>query len=271
MRKKTRTKVKKYLKITGIIVGVILFIIGIIFLVKLARLPQTTYQDKLACKNYFCEIVIDLNTKKVTRDNIQSSLVEEFGISGDKANTLFSSQEEMQKFLSDSVFDVSLNNGVFRVKNRFQTKRFFMKAKEVKQKVTGQEITKIADDIYLMSYNTEKLTKTMYEYYLKQTYVEKVIADEVFIDKSINDISQTIYGQTNVELQGYHSLGVTLMGLDNYAKIINENGNPSDITIATIGYGVNSNNDIFKDKISTSSYNFMLENTDVSETTEIRK
>lgn len=271
MRKKTRTKVKKYLKIIGIGLGVILLIIGIIFLVKLTKIPQISYQDKLVCKNYFCEIAIDLNTKQVKRDNIQSSLVEEFGITGDKANSVFSSQEEMQKFLSDSVFDVSLENGVFKVKNKFQTKRFFVKAKEVKQKVTGQEITKLAEGVYLLSYNTEKLTKTMYEYYQKQNYVEKVIPDEVFIDKPINDISQTMYGQTNIELQGYHSLGVTVMGLDNYAKIINENGNPADIVIATIGYGLNTQNGIFNDKISSSSYNFILDNKDTSETIDLRK
>lgn len=271
MRKKTRTKVKKYLKITGIIIGIILFIIGIIGLIKLTKIPQISYQDKLVCKNYFCEMIIDLNTKKVTRDNIQSSLVEEFGISGDKANALFSSQDEMQKFLSDSVFDVSLNNGVFKIKNKFQTKKFFIKARDVKQKVTGQEITKLSDDVYLLSYNTEKLTKTMYEYYQKQNYVEQVIPDEIFIDNPINDISQTMYGQTNVDLKGYHSLGVTLMGLDNYAKIINENGNPSNIVISTIGYGVNTQNEIFNNKISDSSYNFILDNNDISETIDLRK
>lgn len=48
--------------------------------------------------------------------------------------------------------------------------------------------------------------------------------------------------------------------------IINENGNPKDIVIGIVGYGINYKNEFFKDRINSKSYNFMLENQNIEET-----
>ena len=74
MRRKTRTKVKKGLIITGVIVGIVLIIIGIVLVIKLHKKPEISYDDGLTCKNYFTTITIDLSSKEVKRDNIDSSL-----------------------------------------------------------------------------------------------------------------------------------------------------------------------------------------------------
>ena len=266
MRRKTRTKVKKGLIISGIIVGIILIIIGIILLIKLNQKPDISYDDILVGKNYFKQITIDLNTKEVKRDNIETSLKEEFDISEEQENLVFSSEEEMKKFLSDSVFDVSTDKQIFTIKNPFQTKNIIVKAEEIHEKVEGEEIIKVADKLYILSFYSEKLTKAMYNYYKDKQYIEKIFYDDVFIDEPINDISQTMYGETEVNLNNYHSLGATIMGLDNYHKIINENGNPSNIVIATIGYGVDYQNEFFNERIDDKFYNFILNNKDISET-----
>ena len=147
MRRKTRTKVKKYLKISGIVIGILLFIIGIIFLIRLNKIPEISYRDGIVCKNYFCEITIDLNTKEVKRDNRQTSLIEEFNISKEREDLAFSSEEEMKNLLSDSVFNISIENKIFKITNNFQTKKILVQADEIKQKVTGQEISKLADEL----------------------------------------------------------------------------------------------------------------------------
>lgn len=266
MRRKTRTKVKKGLIISGIIVGIILIIIGIILLIKLNQKPDISYDDILVGKNYFKQITIDLNTKEVKRDNIETSLKEEFDISEEQENLAFSSEEEMKKFLSDSVFDVSTDKQIFTIKNPFQTKNIIVKAEDIHEKVEGEEIIKVADKLYILNFYSEKLTKAMYNYYKDKQYIEKIFYDDVFIDEPINDISQTMYGETEVNLNNYHSLGATIMGLDNYHKIINENGNPSDIVIATIGYGIDYQNEFFNERIDDKFYNFILNNKDISET-----
>lgn len=266
MRRKTRTKVKKGFIIAGIILGIILLIIGIILVIKLHQKPEISYDDGLTCKNYFTQITIDIGTKEVKRDNIETSLKEEFELSEDETNLAFTSADEMRKMLSNSVFDISENGQVFTIKNPYQTKSIIVKSADIKEKVDGEETLQIADNLYILNFYSEKLTKAMYSYYKDKEYIEKIYLDDVTINNQINDISQTMYGETEIDLKNHHSLGATVMGLDNYANIINENGNPSDIVIGTIGYGINYQNEFFKDRISENYYNFALNNKDISET-----
>lgn len=266
MRRKTRTKVKKGLIISGITIGVILLIIGIIIAIKLRQQPEISYDDGITCKNYFKQITINLSNKEVKRDNIETSLKEEFNLSDEEENLAFSSMDEMRKLLSNSVFDISENGQTFTIKNLYQTKSIIVKSKNVKETVDREEVTQISENLYVLSFYSEKLTKAMYNYYKDKDYIEKIYYDDVTINKQINDISQTMYGGTEVDLNNHHSLGATVMGLDNYNNIINENGNPKDIVIGTIGYGINYQNEFFNERISDNYYNFVLNNKDISET-----
>ena len=266
MRRKTRTKVKKGIIISGITIGVILIIIGIIIAIKLHQQPEISYDDGITCKNYFKQITINLSNKEVKRDNIETSLKEEFNISNEEENLAFSSMDEMRKLLSNSVFDISENGQTFTIKNLYQTKSIIVKSKNVKETVDREEVTQISENLYVLSFYSEKLTKAMYNYYKDKDYIEKIYYDDVTINKQINDISQTMYGGTEVDLNNHHSLGATVMGLDNYNNIINENGNPKDIVIGTIGYGINYQNEFFNERISDNYYNFVLNNKDISET-----
>lgn len=266
MRRKTRAKVKKGLIISGVIVGIILIIIGIILIIKLHQKPEISYDDGLTCKNYFTQITINIGTKEVKRDEIETSLKEEFNITEEQETLSFSSNDEMRKLLSNSVFEISENGQIFTIKNPYQTKSIIVKAKEIKETVDRENVIQIADNLYVLSFYSEKLTKAMYNYYKDKDYIEKIYYDEVTINEQINDISQTMYGGTEVDLKNHHSLGATVMGLDNYNNIINENGNPADIVISTIGYGINYQNEFFKDRINENYYNFVLNNKDISET-----
>lgn len=266
MRRKTRTKVKKGLIISGITIGVILLIIGIIIAIKLHQQPEISYDDGITCKNYFKQITINLSNKEVKRDNIETSLKEEFNLSDEEENLAFSSMDEMRKLLSNSVFDISENRQIFTIKNLYQTKSIIVKSKNVKETVDREEVIQISENLYVLSFYSEKLTKAMYNYYKDKDYIEKIYYDDVTINKQINDISQTMYGGTEVDLNNHHSLGATVMGLDNYNNIINENGNPKDIVIGTIGYGINYQNEFFNERISDNYYNFVLNNKDISET-----
>ena len=268
MRRKTRNKMQKSLKIAGIVIGAILLILGVVLLVILSKGPKVSYQDGIVCKNYFKEITIDLKTRKVQRDEKETSLTEEFGITKEQQTLAFSSAEELKKLLSDSVFEISQENQVFKIKNPYQTKCFLVKTTEVAEKTEGEEICKLSENLYLLSFYSEKLTKAMYDYYKNRSYIKDIYLDEVFINEPINDISQTMYGETPTDLKGYHFLGTTKLGLDNYQKIINENGNPAEITVSTIGYGINYQNEFFNNRLSDNYYNFVLNNQDISETIE---
>ena len=266
MRRKTRTKVKKWLKIVGIVVGIVLLIIGIILLIKLSKGPKISYEDGIVCKNYFTEITIDLKNKKVKRDDIETSLLKEFEITEEQENLGFTSEEEMKNLFSNSTFEINVENQVVKIKNPYQTKCFIVKTTEVAEKAEGEEITKLSDNLYLLSFYSEKLTKAMYNYYKNKPYIEQIYLDEVYIDDPITDISQTVYGDTPIDLKGYHFLGTTKLGLDNYKKIINDNGNPAEVVISTIGYGINYENEFFNNRLNENYYNFMFNNKDIKET-----
>ncbi len=266
MRRKTRTKVKRGLIIAGIVVGIILLIIGIILVIKLHKKPEISYDDGITGKNYFKEITIDISSKEVKRDEKETTLKDEFNLTDEQEKQALTSVDDLKNILSDSVFDISVNNQIVTIKNPYQTKSIIVKTKNIQEKVENEEITQIADDLYVLGFYSEKLTKAMYGFYENKDYIEKIYYDEISINEPINDISQTLYGGTEVELNNHHSLGATVMGLDNYINIINENGNPSDVVIASIGYGINYQNDFFRDRISENYYNFVLNSKDISET-----
>ena len=75
LRRKTRTKVKKILKIAGIVVGIALLILGIFLIFRLNRKKEISYDDQIVCKNYFTKVTIDLEKKKVKRDNFNVNYV----------------------------------------------------------------------------------------------------------------------------------------------------------------------------------------------------
>ena len=266
MRRKTRTKVKKYLIYSGIAVGIILIIALIIFIIKISQKPEISYDDKIVAKGYFSEIKIDFNNKKVTKDENKVSLSEIFNITKEQEEMAFSTEEELKKLLNDSAFDISIENQIYTIKNPYQTKCFFVNAESIKERVQGEEIHEITDNFYLITCYSEKLTKAMYNYYKSKDYVKNIYFDEVYINIPVSEISQTMYGDTNVNLNGFHTLGTTTIGLDNYMKVIDENGNPADVVISTIGYGINYKNEIFSERISDKYYNFIQNNKEIKET-----
>lgn len=268
MRRKTRTKLQKGLKITGIIIGILLLILGIFLLIKLSERPKISYEDGIVCKNYFTEITIDLSSKKVKRDDIDTNLIDEFGITKEQEDLGFTSGEEMKNLLSNSVFEITQEGQTLKIKNPYQTKCFMIKADEIVEKADGEKILELSENLYMVSFYSEKLTKAMYNYYNGKPYIEKIYLDEVFINKTTNDISQTMYGEAPIDLKNYHYLGTTRLGLDNYMQIIKDNGNPAEIIVSTIGYGINYENEFLSSRLNEKYYNFVLNNQDISETIE---
>ena len=126
MKRKTRTKVKKGLIIAGIVIGIAI-IIGIIIAIRLYEKKEISYDYGITSKNYFTQITIDLGEKEVKRDNIETTLKEEFNISDEQESLAFSSPEEMRKLLSNSVFDISEDGQIFTIKDLWHLTNVFGK------------------------------------------------------------------------------------------------------------------------------------------------
>ncbi len=255
-----RAKLNKIL----IIVTAILVLLAIICIVAYSIVASKKkendldFKDTIIGKNYYVDITVDTETKKVKRDQIDSSLQEEFGISDSKAEQLLNSTGDLINFLEDSTNEVEMHNKVIHIKNPFQTKTLLVEANVIEDNYDAIKETEVQEGLYILEYDTQKRTKKAFQYLQQRPEIKKVEVDEVSIINTINDESQTVYGEKekddNNNLKDY---GATAMGLDKYKKIIKDNGNPAQVVISTIGYGANIQSTYFESKISEEYYNFI--------------
>ena len=264
----------------NIVLTVVLVLLIVVTIVAIAIWKKTSaslnqdisYEDKLNTKNYFENIAINFDVKKVKRDGADTSLKEEFGISEDEEAEILSSKENLRTFLSGSTYEISRqDNNIVYIKNEYQTKQILVICDDKIDKnssFNAKTIRKMPSGTYILEYDTKKRARAAEEYFLaKDGYI--VLKDEITYTQKISDESQTMYGENHEDLpEGINSRAVIDMGLDNFKKIINENGNPSEVIISTIGYGIRYDNSFFEGRISDNYYNFMDNNKDISETIE---
>lgn len=264
-------------KINIILLGVlvILVVVTIVAVVIWKKNSESlhkdiSYEDKLNTKNYFENIAINFDVKKVKRDGTDTTLKEEFGISDEEEINILSSKETLKEFLSGSTYHITKqDNNIVYINNEYQTKKILIICDEKIEKnnsFNAKSIRQMPSGTYILEYETKKMARAAEEYFSeKKGY--KVLKDEVSFIQPIADESQTMYGQTNDDLpEGVNFRAVIDMGLDNFKKIINENGNASEVIVSTIGYGIEQNNSFFEGRISDRYYDFIDNKKDISET-----
>ena len=263
-----RAKLNKILLIV-VIVLVVIAIIAITFYVisNNKKQEKINYEDTIIGKNYFSEIIIDLESKNVKRDNKETTLQEEFGISEEHTDLILSSKEELQRYFENSTIDVEVGEKEAILRNKYQTKTLLVEATQIQDNFDAVDEIFVQDGIYVLKYDTQKRARAAYEYLQTEKGITKVEIDQVSLIQTINDESQTLYGEAEAgNEETYNTHGLEAMGLNNYKKIINDNGNPADIVVATIGYGASIEHEYFKDRISEDYYNFINNSKDVHET-----
>lgn len=268
MRSFERKKLNKILIITIIVLTIIAIIVGItLYIIKSNKNKEIIYEDKIVCNNYFNEIKIDLENKKVKRDSIDTTMQKEFDIDEGKENLILSSQEELNNFFAGSTFEVNIKDNIAYITNKYQTKRILIQADDIKENFEAQGMAKLQNGIIILQYDTQARTKAAFDYFQTVSGIEKIETDDILHIENINDESQTLYGkEKEKDKEKYNTHGISAMGLNKYKDIINENGNPSDITIATVGYGIRIDNQYFNGRIDENYYNFILNSKDVNET-----
>lgn len=263
-----RAKLNKVLIIVAIILIVIAIIATIFYIaVKNKRNHENiNYEDTIVGKNYFSVISINMENDVVKRDGKETTLQEEFGIGEETATLILNSTEEMTKFFQDSTIEVDINEDYTYLRNPYQTKTILVEADEIKDNFDAIEETALQEGLYMLKYDTQKRTAAAYDFLNSQEGIKKVEIDKVSVIKTINDESQTVYGENTEKDNKDKVYGVSAMGIDNYKKIITDNGNPSDVIVATIGYGAAIDNTYFNNKIKEDYYNFIENKKDIHET-----
>ncbi|MCI9064061.1 MAG: S8 family serine peptidase [Clostridia bacterium] len=261
---------KKKLVKTIIIIASIFIILAIIGIVLYLNLrddeEEIAYYDSVLSNNYFTQMTIDLSNKKIKRDNINTNMQKEFNITEEKEQILLSSQEELINFFADTAFEVKIKDNIAYIRNQYQTKKIIIEAESIKDNFDAQKVSKLQDGLYLLEYDTQKRTKAAYEFFKTAQWIKAMENDEVEYIETINDESQTVYGEENREESKYKSYGIDAMGLGNFQDIIRQNGNPSEIVVSTIGYGMRVNDQYFQGRINDKYYNFIEESKEITET-----
>lgn len=268
MQPNKRAKLNKILIVITIILVVITIICAISYIIIKNKKTEESYEDRVIAKNYFMEMTIDLHKKEAKRDGNQINLKDEFDITEEQQNLILSSETELLNFFADSTFEVNIKEGVAYITNKYQTKKLLVEiSEESTPNFHAENVDEVQKGIYILSYDTQKKARAAYENLSTSNNIKNIDIDTVSKITSVNDVSQTVYGSNESnENNQYKSLGVTKMGLDNYQKIIEENGNPSDVIISTIGYGACIDNDYFVGKIDENYYNFIEDSKNVKET-----
>ena len=266
---------EKKLNIVIVVVVIILLLVSafaiIIWRKTSASLHQdVSYEDKLNTKNYFENIAINFDVKKVKRDGTDTTLKEEFGISESEEATILSSIDNLREFLSGSTYEIARKeNNIVYIKNEYQTKKILIICNEKIEKnnsFNAKNIVQMPSGTYILEYDTKKRARAAEEYFSEKNGY-KVLKDEISFVQQINDESQTMYGDDHNDLpEGVNARSTIDMGLDNFKRVINENGNPNEIIVSTIGYGIQKDSNYFNERISERYYSFIDGKKDVSET-----
>ena len=163
MREYQRRKLNKILLIATVILIVLSIIIGIIVYINLKKQEQTlVYEDKVICNNYFNQIKIDFEKKEVKRDEIKTSLQKEFNITEEQENLILSSQEELQEFFANTVFEIEIGENNAVITNKYQTKKIIIQANVIEDDFGAKDVSHLQDDRYLIEYDTQKYVLYLY-------------------------------------------------------------------------------------------------------------
>ena len=267
MNQYQRAKLNKILIIIAIVLGVIAFIVGIYFFI-VSGAPKTeevSYEDTIIAQGFFDTINIDLNTKTVQKDGKEITLQEEFGVPNEQAEEILRSTENVKKFFEDSTFELSVERNNVTITDPYQTKTLIVEADQINDDFDAtDEPIQIKEGLYILKYDTEKRTKAAMEYIKTDSEAKSIMPDQIMRIEIINDESQTVYSKAE-SAENVISYGASAMGLNEYKKMIEENGNPSNITIATIGYGAAIDNTYFNGKI-VDEFDYTKNNKKVQET-----
>ena len=183
-----KEKLNKILLIVAIVLVIIALIVTILYIV--AKNNEDTgvdYSDTIVGKNYFSSIYIDIATKSVKRDNIDTTLQQEFGIDDNEANLLLSSTEELHNFFANSTIEVNVSSGDIQLQDKYQTKTIFIEADDVQDDFGALSSDKLIDGIFILKYDTEKRTRAAYEFFQTETWVKNAVLDQVSVIDTIND------------------------------------------------------------------------------------
>ena len=115
-----RAKLNKILIIVAAVLVIVAIICIVVYSISLRnkQAVDLDFKDTIIGNNYYVEITVDTESKKVKRDQIETSLQEEFGISDSKAEELLNSTGDLITYFENYTNEVAMQNKIIHIKNR---------------------------------------------------------------------------------------------------------------------------------------------------------
>lgn len=224
-----------------------------------AEIVSEQWQD-----DYFAEITVDTDSGKLEKDKEVTTFSEEYEISQRKAEQVLASADRVEQFLEqkdcDNVFEVEKKrDGEITITAPYQTCRLLLEADEVSDTCGAVRVYHIAESgEMILEYETPEKTEQAYEK-LRQVYGEKCRIDRIYYADDL------LCAQAETAAASCYSWGTDYMGMADLKQTSRSMGYTRTVTVAVIDSGIDRNHPLFRNRLSSASYNFVNKNTSIGD------
>lgn len=229
--------------------------------------PILSSEAEEVINEVYFDVSIDPKEKSATIDGEEVALTELFSISDKELEELLL-QDGLEEFIEDNFMgEIEYDGDSIMISNPYSTKSLVIQTENASVFNSYDEITsvnQVAEDIYVVQYDSAAETKDGYELLAVDADIESVLHDmKVYVTEDIADTKNASDRNT--------AWGVYTTGLDHYRTKLSYTDDPDEITVAVLDTGININHEVFAekekaDRISlTYSYDYVNLDNDASD------
>lgn len=202
-------------------------------------------------KEYFEEIIVELDDKTSKKDGVDVELSQELHIN------VNSDYSNLEKELQGTIYKYDyIDNNTVKVTSPYQTERLIVTTDNLDETYNATNIVKMPYEAYILEYNSVVDTKVAYEELSNDTNIKEVIPDTLIYpdEEEIQEDATEVHNSWGYETSGFNYIESAITGY----------GNQEETVVAVVDTGCNVNHEIFAGRIYN-QHNIVTGGTDVSD------
>lgn len=202
-------------------------------------------------KEYFQEIIVELEDKTSKKDGVDVELSQELHIN---VNTDYSN---LEKELEGTIYEYDyIDNNTVKVTSPYQTERLIVTTDNLGETYNATNIVKMPYEAYILEYDSVVDTKVAYEEFSNDTDIKEVIPDTLIYpdEEEIQENATEVHNSWGYETTGFNYIESAITGY----------GYQEETVVAVIDTGCNVNHEMLSGRIYN-QHNIVTGGTDVSD------